>query len=553
MSFLSGFFKKFLKSKNREPVALEQEAEDGKTDTDVIVPNTARSIKTLVEGNENTASAASSGTKPEGTKSQHKKTLKVNILDAGRTLVFSTEGTQNNGELPGKVVKKEDMISSVMTADLPKGLTTDFVQQLLRTHETEKASQAAPTTPENTFTPFIFILTCQQCGVNGEIAIYTETYICPKCGGKMVLREIRVDESKLKMPETEKIVSEFWENYTKDLHAKRQWDLLTATNKPAVIDLLRRISRNTPKISTVQRQLPLRKTQSEKVPVFSITTLPDLIRHASVLSKRFFCDCCQMSFSYPEIMNGGNIMCPKCHSSWKLPGVTKKYNAVGHIKKDGENIPIGIRKKSTSQLCLLYEVAKTLQTELDYAMNPFRILFSSHKFDLLNSFDEFFSKETFYKNELAVFSLIKLFFTLYKRCWSDADIKFFSNTIIMYENRKDQVLFLPSMVLQKIDSEIICSRLDSISVTVSENITSKLIASAYRTTWLHTRKDGGPDRRYSDNPKKKIPTAYDLIADISYSCTLKIGPRSWVCYVTENTVEQLISFINSWNKLSTDL
>ena len=71
-------------------------------------------------------------------------------------------------------------------------------------------------------------------------------------------------------------------------------------------------------------------------------------------------------------------------------------------------------------------------------------------------------------------------------------------------------------------------------------------------TWLHTRKDGGPDRRYSDNPKKKIPTAYDLIADISYSCTLKIGPRSWVCYVTENTVEQLISFINSWNKLSTD-
>ena len=123
----------------------------------------------------------------------------------------------------------------------------------------------------------------------------------------------------------------------------------------------------------------------------------------------------------------------------------------------------------------------------------------------------------------------------------------------MYENRKDQVLFLPSMVLQKIDSEIICSRLDSISVTVSENITSKLIASAYRTTWLHTRKDGGPDRRYSDNPKKKIPTAYDLIADISYSCTLKIGPRSWVCYVTENTVEQLISFINSWNKLSTDL
>lgn len=105
MSFLSGFFKKFLKSKNREPVALEQEAEDGKTDTDVIVPNTARSIKTLVEGNENTASAASSGTKPEGTKSQHKKTLKVNILDAGRTLVFSTEGTQNNGELPGKVVR----------------------------------------------------------------------------------------------------------------------------------------------------------------------------------------------------------------------------------------------------------------------------------------------------------------------------------------------------------------------------------------------------------------------------------------------------------------
>ena len=201
----------------------------------------------------------------------------------------------------------------------------------------------------------------------------------------------------------------------------------------------------------------------------------------------------------------------------------------------------------------IYEVAKILQTELDYAMNPFRILFSSHKFDLLNCFDEFFSKEIFYKNELAVFSLIKSYFTLYKRCRSDADIKFFSNTIVMYENRKDQVLFLPSMVLQKIDSEINCSRLDSISVTVSENITSKLIASAYRTTWLHTRKDGSPDRRYSDNPKKKIPTAYDLIADISYSCTLKIGPRAWVCYVTGNTVERLISFISSWNKLSTDL
>lgn len=254
MLFLNGFFKKFLQLKNRESVVPKQNAENGTTDTDVIVPNTARSIITLVAGNENTASAVLSGSKPEVIKSPHKNPLKVNILDAGRTLVFSTEKTQNNnGKLPKEVVNKGGVISSVMAADLPKGLTADFVQQLLKTHEAEKASQAAPTTPESTFTPFIFLLTCQQCGVNGEIEVYTETHICPKCGGKMVLREIHVDETKLNMPETEKIVSEFWKNYAKDLHAKRQWDLLRATNKPAVIDLLRRISRKMQKIPTAQQ------------------------------------------------------------------------------------------------------------------------------------------------------------------------------------------------------------------------------------------------------------------------------------------------------------
>ena len=367
----------------------------------------------------------------------------------------------------------------------------------------------------------------------------------------MSLNEIRVDESKLKMPETEKIISDFWENYTEDQHAKRQWDLLYATNKPAVIDLLRCISCKTQKISAVQP--PQCIVQPEKMPVWSVTILPELGRCASALSGHSFCNRCHISFSYPEMLNGSTIVCPNCHSTLHLSGMTKKYYAAGDIRKDGENLPVGIGEKSTAQLCLPNEIDKILQAELDYAMKPFRNIFSCHKFDLHSSFNEFFSCKRFYKNEQVVFSLIKSYFSLYKQCQRDTDIKLFTNTIVLYENKKDQVLFLPSIVLQKIGPTIKSFRLDSISVTVSENITSKQIASAYRTTWLHTRKDGGPDRRYSYNPERKIPTAYNLMADISYFCTLKIGHKSWGCNVMGNTVENLRTFINSWNKLSTDL
>lgn len=554
MSFLSGFFKKIFQPKNKVSATPEQQVENGKPDAAGIEPNTAQTIITLVAENKNTASVVLSDIKPEATKAQPENPLKVNILDAGRTLVFSSEKTPRNIEQPSEVViNKDDAVPPGMSAGLPKGLTADFVQQLLRKHETEKDSQATPPTPESAFTPFMFLLTCQRCKVKGEIDVYTETYVCPKCGGKMILREIRVDESKLKMPETEKIVSGFWKNYTKAQYAKRQWDLLRATNKPAVIDLLWRISRKTQKISAVQQQLPLRKVQPEKVPVWSVTTLPELCRRTSVLSKRSFCYSCHMSFSYPEMLNGATIVCPNCRSKLQLPGLTKKYYATGNIKKDGENLPVGISKKSTVQLCLPYEIGKILQAELDYAMKPLRNIFSSHKFDLHSSFNEFFSSETFYENEHTVFSLIKSYFSLYKQCQRGTDIKLFSNTIALYENKKDQVLFLPSIVLQKIGPSINCFRLDSISITVNETITSRLIASAYRTTWLHSRKDGGPDRRYSYNPEKKIPTAYDLMADISYSCALKIGHRSWECYVTEKNIEHLISFISSWNKLSKEL
>ena len=37
-----------------------------------------------------------------------------------------------------------------------------------------------------------YILQCSSCGVRGEIGEYTETYVCPKCHGKMVLSEARI-------------------------------------------------------------------------------------------------------------------------------------------------------------------------------------------------------------------------------------------------------------------------------------------------------------------------------------------------------------------------
>ncbi len=43
--------------------------------------------------------------------------------------------------------------------------------------------------------PLIYILHCTSCGVHGEIEEYTQTFVCPTCGGEMRLSEIRIAEN----------------------------------------------------------------------------------------------------------------------------------------------------------------------------------------------------------------------------------------------------------------------------------------------------------------------------------------------------------------------
>lgn len=575
MSFVSGFFKKIFQPKNKVSVAPEQQVENGKPDTDVIEPNTAQAIITSVAENKNTASAVLSDTAPEAIKAQPEKPLKVNILDEGRTLVFSSEKTPRNIEQPSEVVVNKDEVNpSGMSADLPKGLTADFVQQLLRKHETEKASQAIPPTPESTFTPFIYRLTCQQCKLNGEIEVYTATYICPKCGGEMRLSEMKLDEKYRDNPNIKNVLVKFWDNYMDDQSAQQQWNLLSASRDLELINMMLNVAHKIngdnedqafssidsllnakQKLQAVTHQKSelAADVRTTEEPAFTITSLNVPIEKTTGYYRRTFCYRCHMALSYPTIMDGANITCPACQCLLVLPGAANKYKVSGTIKRVNVDIRTNILEGTGATACTLQEVNELLQMDLDDKIYEARSKFYLSnkpvaKFDLLDSFNQFFSIKDFYKSELIIFSLLKMLFYIYLKNSKSTGVKISDYAIVVKEHANRQFALFPNVILCRTESTIITRPLNSILWSVSERLTEqKASISAYRTTWLHTRKDGEPDGRYSYNPQKQIPAVYDLGANSHYYCKLEIEDWCWEFFVGELAVKQLISLTEAWN------
>lgn len=280
------------------------------------------------------------------------------------------------------------------------------------------------------------------------------------------------------------------------------------------------------------------------MPAFTKSALLVPKIYSKVLSKQVACRNCSLNVTYPEILEGAGFKCPRCEQvPIYIPGKEKKYYALARITRNEDFIETGIFDVKKMAVCSLQDISSAFRSQLD-------VCSTSYNFDMHRCFNEQFLMRDFYQNELDVFSLIKTFFVQYAQKNVLSDVKIAETFITVSENSNKQTILFPNIVVQRNKTEVSCIALDSVLLSINEWLNPKLDITSSRTTWLHTRIDEGPDRRYSYNPQREIPSECNLIPDIRCRCTLSIGSVSWEFTKNETVATELDSLIREWNALT---
>ena len=147
--------------------------------------------------------------------------FKPQVLDNGRTLLLGVTGNKK------QIKANPQYHSTPSSGGVPfTGVTTNK-QPLLSTDEIAAILDAPE--EEEKDAAIVYKLKCSKCNVNGKIDSFTETFVCPLCGGTMHLIEVYANHSQYS---PEEIKQELCVLYSKcirgDLHAQKTWALLTS-------------------------------------------------------------------------------------------------------------------------------------------------------------------------------------------------------------------------------------------------------------------------------------------------------------------------------------
>lgn len=494
--------------------------------------------------------------------------VNIDITDSGRTLIFSLKDEKQNTVSLSEEQKQNKEIhgeNAVSASGVPQGLTVNFLQQLLSKHEAEKtqASQTEKNTQEK-FLPFIYRLTCQRCHINGEIEIYTESYVCPECGGIMVLREMRIEQSFLTHPEIKNYLRNLWQKYIKDRTAKREWDLLSGSKDKNTLNLLAEVYSsnsisNTPTKKEDETRAEIKKPAcagpAQELMSFTISKLPIAIDRYEK-NEIYSCLFCDTIFHYPKILSSQMYQCPSCKHYLTLPGKAETYNSSAEaLRKDHNQDRIIVIDKQTQKVVCLRNICDVLSAQADrytHNTNPADhfMKFIANSFDLYQTFIERFKfPQGYILSQSKHFVLLKNIFSCGFEFQECTGIKILKDAIVVNIGLKRKTVFFADFVIHCNGREIKAFPIKKFTLCIREATTTQKKIIGYTKQWLHTRADGGRDRRYTYNPEIKTPRAYQLTCEVMCLLTLCFDSVKLEAK-RKGDVTQLKNIISEWNALS---
>ncbi len=144
--------------------------------------------------------------------------FKPQVLDNGRTLLLGVTGNENKRNAPphsSTIPSSGYIVSNVVTNKSPS-LSTDEIAAILDTPEEEEKDAA-----------IVYKLKCSKCDVNGKIDSFTETFVCPLCGGTMYLIEAYANHLQHSPEEIKQELCVLYSKFNRgDLRAQKTWALL---------------------------------------------------------------------------------------------------------------------------------------------------------------------------------------------------------------------------------------------------------------------------------------------------------------------------------------
>lgn len=146
------------------------------------------------------------------------QTFKPKVVDNGRTLLLALNGC-NLLEPKNNLQSKNSLAGANLTTDItatPPFLSVDDIEDLLsRPIEEEKDA------------PIVYKLKCSKCDVNGKIDSFTETFVCPLCGGTMYLIEAYANHLQHSPEEIKQELCVLYSKFNRgDSRAQKTWALL---------------------------------------------------------------------------------------------------------------------------------------------------------------------------------------------------------------------------------------------------------------------------------------------------------------------------------------